>query len=120
MPEETLAPPRHEQRDIGGAFAVRAVALVASCLIATMLVLAWIYPWTTETRTVPSRLPASPVPALQSSPRSDMARFYADEMQQLNSTGWIDKKAGRVHMPIEEAMRRIAAEGILGWPEPGK
>ena len=31
-----------------------------------------------------------------------MARFYAEEMQQLNGTGWIDKAKGTVHIPIAD------------------
>jgi hypothetical protein len=47
-----------------------------------------------------------------------MARFYAEEMQRLNGTGWIDKTKGTVHIPIATAMRKITEEGIPGWPAP--
>ena len=47
-----------------------------------------------------------------------MARFYAEEMQRLNGTGWIDKAKGTVHIPIADAMRKVAEEGIPGWPTP--
>ena len=63
-------------------------------------------------------LPKFPYPQLQPSPRESMARFYAEEMQRLNGTGWIDKAKRTVHIPIKDAMRKIAQEGIPGWPAP--
>ena len=47
-------------------------------------------------------LPHFPNPQLQPSPRESMARFYAEEMQRLNGTGWIDKAKGTVHIPIAD------------------
>ena len=35
-----------------------------------------------------------------------------------NGTGWIDKAHGIVHIPIADAMRQVAQEGIPGWPAP--
>jgi hypothetical protein len=34
----------------------------------------------------------------------------------LNSAGWVDKPHGIAHIPIEDAMREVAAQGIAGWP----
>lgn len=117
MSEEALAPPRHEARDIGVRFAVQAVALLLVVLLAMVGLVAWLFPGSIDERFVPAMLPQSASPALQSSPRGEMAMFYRAEMQRLNSVGWTDKAAGRVHIPIADAMRRIAAEGIPGWPE---
>jgi hypothetical protein len=61
-------------------------------------------------------LPVYPEPRLQPSPPSDLQQFYAEEMQTLNSTGWVDKSHGVVHIPISEAMRIVANEGPAGWP----
>ena len=105
---------------MGVGFVLGLVGVSGAAVIATALVLAWIFPETPGARFVPAHLPSSPVPALQTSPRADMARFYAEEMQQLNSAGWIDRTSGRVHMPIEAAMRKLAAEGIPGWPGPAQ
>jgi hypothetical protein len=116
MSEKALAPPRHEARDVGLRFAVRAVALLLVGLFGMIGLVTWLYPGTIGERFVPASLPQSAVPALQSSPRADMAAFHRDQMRRLNSAGWIDQSAGRAHIPIADAMRKTAADGIPGWP----
>ena len=44
-------------------------------------------------------------------PQQDMQRFYAQEMQILNGTGWVDKERGVVHIPIAQAMQEVARRG---------
>jgi hypothetical protein len=46
-----------------------------------------------------------PEPRLQESPSSEIEHFRANEDQKLHGYGWVDKSAGVVHIPIEEAMR---------------
>jgi hypothetical protein len=65
---------------------------------------------------VTSPLPDYPAPKLQSDPTTDLRLFTAQELSRLNSTGWADKSHGIVHIPIDDAMRRIAAHGIPDWP----
>ncbi len=57
-----------------------------------------------------------PQPRLQTDPSEDLAQFLADEDKRLNTYYWIDKKKGVVHIPIEQAMRELAEEGIDGFP----
>ena len=57
-----------------------------------------------------------PQPRLQTDPSEDFVRFRADEEKRLNSYYWIDQKKGIVHIPIEQAMKEIAEEGIDGFP----
>ena len=45
-----------------------------------------------------------------------MERFYKDELLRLNGVGWIDKANGVAHIPITDAMRKVAEENIPGWP----
>jgi hypothetical protein len=45
-----------------------------------------------------------------------MAAFYAEEMQHLNSLGWVNRASGIVHIPIEQAMRETVQRGIPDWP----
>ncbi|MBV9201744.1 MAG: hypothetical protein JOY83_18840 [Alphaproteobacteria bacterium] len=66
---------------------------------------------------VSRRLTVEPAqPRLQTNPSEDLAQFRVDEDKQLNSYYWVDKQKGIVHIPIEEAMKRVAAEGIDGFP----
>ncbi len=57
-----------------------------------------------------------PQPRLQTDPSEDLARFLVDEDKRLNTYYWMDKKKGIVHIPIEQAMRELAKEGIDGFP----
>ena len=57
-----------------------------------------------------------PQPRLQTDPSEDLTKFLVDEDKRLNTYYWIDKKKGIVHIPIEQAIRELAEEGIDGFP----
>ncbi len=67
--------------------------------------------------TSPSALMVPPEPRLQPNP-VDQSISQAELLQQetarqeklLNSYGWVDKEAGMVHMPIDEAMKLTVEE----------
>jgi hypothetical protein len=76
----------------------------------------WLYPESRLERPLQTPLPLYPEPRLQSDPAEDWQRFHAGEMQILNGSGWVDKGGAVVHIPIAQAMREIARDGIAGWP----
>ena len=115
-PERVVPPVTHEPSDISGRFILGAVGLVLGTLLVITLGVLVAFPLPHLDRTLADRLPIYPKPRLQPSPRQDMRRFHAGEMQRLNGTGWIDKSAGISHIPIADAMRQIAHDGIPGWP----
>jgi len=94
-------------------FAGIAITLGAVVGVATAL-----FPGTLSGRMSGLPPPKFPPPTLQASPRADMARFLRAELERLNSTGWIDRDRGIVHIPIADAMRKVADEGIPGWTTP--
>ena len=55
------------------------------------------------------RLP--PGPRLQAAPLQDLEQLRAEEEKELTSYGWADRKAGIVHIPIDEAIKVVAARG---------
>jgi len=57
------------------------------------------------------RLP--PAPRLQQFPRNEFYRFRLDEQSLLGRYGWINRDAGIVHIPIEEAMRLTVDRDLL-------
>ena len=87
------------------------VLLVVSCFV-----LIWAYP---------NALPdvdrtlhmAPPGPRLQTDAQGDLQRFRADQEGRLNTYYWIDKDKGIVHIPIEQAMKKLAATGAPGFPK---
>jgi hypothetical protein len=53
-----------------------------------------------------------PEPRLQTNPRQDLLDLRAQEDEVLRSYGWIDRNAGVVRIPIEEAMRLTLERGL--------
>lgn len=51
-------------------------------------------------------------PVLQVSPRLDLEEFRRREDAELNSYGWINRTAGIVRVPIEQAMNLVLQEGL--------
>lgn len=62
-----------------------------------------------------NRLP--PEPRLQTNPRQDLEDFRAQEDSLLRSYGWIDRNAGTVRIPIDEAMKLTLQRGLPSRPE---
>ncbi len=58
-----------------------------------------------------------PGPRLQTDDAADLRRFRSGENDRLNSYYWIDKQKGVVHIPIGEAMKKLAQSGIDGFPK---
>ena len=56
------------------------------------------------------RLP--PEPRLQTNPREDLRTLRAKEDELLGSYGWVDKNAGVVRIPIEDAMKLTVERGL--------
>jgi hypothetical protein len=117
--EKLIPAARHEHTDIGEGFVWAGAALMLGLLVVCALLTRWLYPQSLSDATITSPLPEYPAPRLQSDPGADMRAFHALEMRQLESTGWVDEGHGVVHIPIADAMRIVAHEGIPGWPAPG-
>jgi len=58
----------------------------------------------------PARRP--PEPRLQQLPFADIRELRSEQNQLLESYGWIDRKAGVVHIKIEDAMTIVAQRGL--------
>ena len=61
---------------------------------------------TTLVATEPNPLP--PEPRLQANPVEDLREYRALERRALDGYAWVDRKAGRVRIPIERAIDLIA------------
>lgn len=51
-------------------------------------------------------------PRLQQNPRGDLVEFNRVMSERLNSTGWVNREEGLVHMPVERAMTLLAERGL--------
>ena len=59
-----------------------------------------------------------PSPRLQPDPVADLNKFRVREEELLNSYGWVDQAAGKVHIPIERAIEIVAQTGLPTRSEP--
>jgi hypothetical protein len=62
-----------------------------------------------------SRLP--PEPRLQRFPLEDITNFRIGEEAALHQYGWVDRNAGIVRIPIEDAMRLTLERGLPARPQ---
>ena len=121
---------RHEDTDVSvrGIFAFGAGLLVSAILIQGMIWLLFQYFSERESvRLAPEyplaagqemRLP--PEPRLQTDPRADLRELRAHESSVLSTYGWVDKAAGVVRIPVDEAMRITAQRGLPARAAPGE
>ncbi len=114
--ETTIPDAGHETTDIGPRVIVWGLILLVSSLLAITMGAILMFPRSLHDRTLNLPLPAYPAPQLQPSPPEDMARFRAAELEKSNGVYWIDRAHGVLHIPIDDAMRIVAQDGIPGWP----
>jgi hypothetical protein len=112
----------HETTDVDiRAIFVFGAALIVSAVIISFLV--WVlfkYFEAREARRVTPEYPLAavqqprqpPEPRLQTNPREDLQQLREEEEQILDSYGWVDKNAGVVRIPIEEAMKLTVQRGL--------
>jgi hypothetical protein len=62
----------------------------------------------------PRALP--PEPRLQVQPHLDLKSFCSEQLNMLNSYGWIDQQKRIVHIPIERAMDKLLEQGLPARP----
>jgi hypothetical protein len=56
---------------------------------------------------------AFPPPRLQPNPVADLNKFRVAEEEEMNTYGWVDPKAGKIHIPIESAIDNMSKS----WPD---
>ena len=57
-----------------------------------------------------------PEPRLQVDPRQDLSAYREREAALLDGYRWVDKNAGVVRIPIDEAMKRVVERGLPTRP----
>jgi hypothetical protein len=98
-------------------FAVALVGVILVVLAIAVLIARWFSGKEREQRSLlPPRFsdlsPAFPAPRLQAAPAADLVKLKREAEHHLESYGWIDRKAGIAHIPIERALDIVAKSGI--------
>jgi hypothetical protein len=73
------------------------------------------YPLAAEQR---DQLP--PEPRLQTTPRQDLKDLRTEEQEWLATYGWVDRNAGVVRIPIDEAIKLTLQRGLPSRPATSK
>jgi hypothetical protein len=115
----------YERRDLNLRMVAAFLAAMIVTVVAVLGLLVWVFDAfsvrDTEMQTPPSPLAKGrqlpPEPRLQVNGPADLRAMRAQEDTQLNSYGWVDRKAETVHIPIAQAMKLLAERGL---PTPGK
>jgi len=112
----------HEGSDVNvrGIFAFAFGLLVTAVVIHLLVYVLFRYFTAREAHAVPAEFPLAvaagpqlpPEPRLQTSPRQDLNDLRAVEEQVLTTYGWVDKNAGVVRIPIEQAMKLMVERGL--------
>jgi hypothetical protein len=120
----------HEESDVnfGGILAFGA-GLIVVCMAASLIVFVLFkYFEAHEAHSVPVEYPLAagqgnrvpPEPRLQVNPREDLRELRAKEDELLGSYGWVDKNAGIVRIPIDDAMKLTIERGLPARTEQGR
>jgi hypothetical protein len=56
----------------------------------------------------------APAPLLQAAPQVERSEYFAEKARLTGSYGWVDRQAGIARIPVEEAMRMMAARTVQG------
>jgi hypothetical protein len=118
-------PEAHNSQDTARDLDVRAIrigAIVIACGILFALVAAF---FLLRARgpavNTPTQSFRAPAPLLQAAPQVERSEYFAEKARLTGSYGWVDRQAGIAHIPVEEAMRVMAARMEQGEQgKPGK
>lgn len=128
QPENEIQPTReqgYERRDASIRGLLVFGLLLAALLVFVFFAMKWTFNWlaavtprgappapyATNIRQVP------PPPQLQALPHQDLQGYCEQQLNELNSYGWVDKQSGIVHIPIQRAMDIVLQQGFAARPE---
>ena len=108
---ESANPAGYERSDVPPVLLLALAAGFALTVAIVMSILAATYPRSLDDGIKGPIQALPPAPRLQSAPRRDLVAYEAAERRRLDTYGWSDRAQGRVRVPVDRAMRQVAAEG---------
>jgi hypothetical protein len=112
--------PTHEVRD-ADAVNLAMLGLLVFCIIGLCLLVCWIMlrylnggENTGEARHAKyaQDMARLPQPQLITKPGSERQRVWSEQEAKLESYGWVDRKAGVAHIPVDRAMELLVERGL--------
>lgn len=86
------------------------VGAVAFALAAAWLALHFLEPVPGATAAPSRGAMAIVAPVLETAPQPERVAYDAEKARLITTYGWVDRKAGIARIPVEEAMRILAAQ----------
>lgn len=127
-PENDFRPTRedgYERRDAS----IRGLLLfglgLAIVIVFTFFAMKWTFNWLSAETPLgspaapfeaPNTRPLPPSPRVQPNPHMDLASYCKQQVNTLNSYGWIDKQNGVVRIPVDRAMDLLLQQGFPSRP----
>lgn len=99
-----------------------AFGITLAALVAYLLWQRWDAPSGAQFPGAPNTgaVPTSVQPLLQSAPQQERAQYFAEKQRLIESWEWIDRQHGIARIPVEQAIRIMAARsGNKPAPIPG-
>lgn len=106
---DAARPTDYERSDASPWLIVALAAGLTGTVIGIMIGLTLLFPQSLADRPKGPITALPPAPRLQVSPKGDLIRYENAETRRLTSYGWVNRAQGRVHVPVEQAMRAVAA-----------
>jgi hypothetical protein len=53
-----------------------------------------------------------PTPRIQADPADELKKTKTEDLGRLNTYGWVDRKAGVAHIPVDRAIEILARKGL--------
>ena len=111
--------PGHEESD-ARVRPIAIVGLVVAVMVAVVLVLSVVFfryfsshgPEAPPNPMAAGQPTAPPNPRLEAMPSMEYRKLRAEEDRRLSSYGWVDRKTGRTHIPIDRAMELQLQRGF--------
>jgi len=99
--------------DIDARIIVTAVAVIL-CTVAASVLMTWLFMhrWSSRGLSIERHIaiPVTSNPQLEPHPLVDLHSYQAEQRAKLSSYRWINRPAGIVQIPIEQAMVRMAGQ----------
>ena len=114
---QSANPAGYERSDVPPLVLLALAIGFAVTVAIVMAVLAAVYPHSLNDDDKGPLQALPPAPRLQTAPRRDLVAYRAAEQRRLETYGWTDRAQGGVRVPVERAMRQVAAEG---WRSQGQ
>lgn len=125
IPEESLEL-GHEVRDVNTRLVVWLSTGITILVVVVFIVIGLLYNFLSF-RLVSQSPPPPPMlqeaqglppgPILQRDPAQEMQRMRVEQDAILNNYGWVDKQAGVIHIPIEQAIELTLERGLPIRPQ---